>query len=310
MGDFVAEVEMAFADVANRQRGYPPGFRESRFGVLQRGISGETGFGFSHVLPFWLEETFGFDRHVSHSIAVSNVYALCYFRMQDAVMDKDALDEGCVTYLLTMSNLIFYDFIAPYRLLFPGKASFWSFFEKYMGEWAQSVLWEKEEHWGKLKPFSTEDIILLARKAAPLKIPCIAACLLADREDAIESLEKMVDYWQVMIQFKDDCRDWRKDMEQQNITFLLAKVMDFCQIQDVIELDAGKVKRAIVVGGLFDEVLAIAAQYGQMALDSINDLNATYLKSYLCREIEECEISRQKAKALVGQWRGFGKGMV
>jgi hypothetical protein len=243
-------------------------------------------FHIGYLLPFWLEEPFALDRDVCRQVALSNIFGVLYFLLQDGLLD--AGPGGDLEHLQPLGTFFFLDLVAPYRSLFEPDSPFWALQEEYVAQWGRSVLWEQQRHWGQVRAFEQEDLLLLARKAAVLKIPCAALCLLAGREEAIGTLEKMVDDLMVSYQFMDDLKDWRGDLAQGNYTYFLTRVMARRGPGPAAPLTGTDVEKALFVGLVLDEYLDLVAEYNRRALESASALEAPYLTAYLTRFDQGC----------------------
>lgn len=302
--DFDADVEWLLDACERRISTYPPSL--CRYGRArlekQWALQEKTTHGFSiaHLLPFWLQETFDLAQDTCRAIALGNTFWLLYFFVQDEVMDASTGEYR--GHLLPLGNLFFLDAIAPYRSFFGSDSSFWTFLERYIAEWAESVSWEREQHWGRAREFEKGDLLRLARKAAPLKIPCAALSLLAGRVEAIEPLEKMIDNVLVVFQLADDLRDWHEDLARGNYTYFLTQMMADRGIHTPMPLTEVEVGRAFFVGKVFEEYLELAAEYSQMALESISSLHALYLKAYIAFVDQEWRQLGERWQAKRARW--------
>lgn len=258
------------------------------------------GFSIAHLLPFWLQETFDLSQNTCRRIALGNVFWLLYFFTQDKVMDASPGEyQG---HLLPLGTLFFLDAIAPYRSLLGSDSPFWTFLGKYISEWAESVSWEREQHWGQVREFEEGDLLRLALKSAPLKIPCAALSLLAGREEAIKPLEEMIDNFMVVFQLADDLRDWREDLARGNYTYFLTQVMADRDIHPPALQVEAEVGKAFFVGTVFEEILELAAKYNQRATGSIATLHAPYLKAYIASLDQEFRQLGEGWQAKRMQW--------
>lgn len=249
--------------------------------------AGRRNNGICCLMPFLLQDAFSADREVCRAVSLGTSYILLYFYSQDEVMDAGPGEyKG---HLLPLSNLFYQDFISIFHTLLPASEPFWKLLKRYIREWAESVLWEREEHWGQAKGFSEADLILLSRKAAPLKISCAAMSLLGGREDVIAPLESMVDYSQVVFQLLDDYKDWRSDLADKNYTYLLVKVLENSHLENFNELTETGVEQVLNAGPVLEEVFGLAEKYSELTLHSVDPLNAPYLKAYLQALVDYCK---------------------
>jgi hypothetical protein len=300
--DFSADVEWVLQTCEKQVSAYPPSLRRfDRVRPKERELfKGDNARkSIVYLLPFWLKDAFDLDQDTCRLIAQAHIFAAFYFLTQDQVMD--AGPEEYKGHLLPQGTLFFLDAMAPYRSLFDSDSPFWTFLEKYISELAESVCWEREQHWGQAKEYKKGDLLRLARKAAPLKTPCAAMSLLAGRQEDIGPLEKMVDHVLVALQLMDDLRDWREDLARGNYTYFLTRVMVAQGIPLSSSLTETDVRKALVAGSVLEEVLGLAIEYSQRALESILALHVPYLKKYIafldqdyCQLVEDIRAERTR----------------
>jgi hypothetical protein len=301
--DFHADVEWVLETCQERVASYPPPLDQYGHDGLERhwllkDNSGRNSI--AYLLPFWLQQAFDLDHHTCRLIAVGNTFWLLYFFAQDEVIDASPGEyKG---HLLPLGNLLLLDALAPYRSSLGSTSPFWPLMGRYIAEWAESVSWEREEHWGQAREFAPGDLLRLARKAAPLKIPCAALSLLADREEAIGPLEEMIDNVLVAFQLADDLRDWRDDLARGIHTYFLTRVMVDRGIRPSGSLTEEEVEKSLFVGTVLDEAVDLMAQHTRRAIESISVLHAPYLKAYLAFLEQECLRSKEGFQAQRSQW--------
>jgi len=97
-----------------------------------------------------------------------------------------------------------------YQRYFPAESIFWRYLEKYWKEWGESLIWERST--GFQSSFSDRDLLMAARKAAPLKICSSGMALLGNREHLIPELELAVDRMHMVLQMADDLGDLEEDL--------------------------------------------------------------------------------------------------
>jgi hypothetical protein len=283
--DFDSDIAYVLEECEKRVLSYPSNIRAQGHRYLEKlhllKDKNQSG-GFCYLMPFWLMNTFKIERDICRNIASGNVFGLLYFMSQDDVMDN--FSDKANASILPLSSLFFTDFISSYRSLFPVDSIFWSYFDRYMREWAESVVWERENHWGTAAEYSEEDLIKLSRKAAAMKIPFAALCVLSDRLQEIESFSKMMDYDQIVYQMIDDWRDWKEDLKRGSYTYLLVQAMKYCKLQDASQLTEGHVKNAVFMGDAGEKVFEMAKNYNRLSLESIDHIDSPYLKSYIALE--------------------------
>lgn len=293
--DFAADVEWLLDTCVKRIATYPHSMCRSGRAYLEKQWSVEDrrdrGFSIAHLLPFWLQEPFDLNLNTCRLIALGNTFWLLYFFIQDEVMD--ASPDRYRGYLLPLGNLFFLDAIAPYRSLFGSASPFWTFLEQYTAEWAESVSWEREQHWGQAREFEQGDLLRLARKSAPLKIPCAALSLLAGRQEVIGPLEETVDNVLVFFQLTDDLRDWREDLAQGYYSYFLMRVIADRGRRSPARLTEAEVEKALFVGTVLEEIFDLMILHNQRALEVISTWHVPYLEAYIGSLNRECQQSRE-----------------
>jgi hypothetical protein len=250
--------------------------------------------GFCYLMPFWFMDSFDLSSEQCHSIAMGNCFALLYFMCQDEIFDG-GINKGNAHYL-PLSNLFYIDFIKRYRQVFSSESPFWNYFDEYIKQWAESILWERTLTIEKILNFSKEDFILLSRKAAPLKIPFAAVCILSQNEALIQSFANMMDYDQAAFQMVDDWLDWQDDLRYHNYTFIIAKSMEYCSLDNPDRLQESHIKQAIYNGYILEEVMSLAKEFITKAEHCIIDIDIPYVKLYLKNEMQVCQAIIDKHK--------------
>ena len=156
-------------------------------------------------LPRWLGESFGLGLEATEALALANVFGLAYVRLRDDLADGETESAG---WAQTLAAALHGRWVAGYISLFDGQRAFWRCFHQYMAEWRNSD--ESPAH--AFGAYTNQDFLRLAHRGAPLKIGCVAACLLADWPDAIPELTTAVDCLLVAAVFLDHVKDWRVDL--------------------------------------------------------------------------------------------------
>jgi hypothetical protein len=289
--DFISEVEWVIEACGNIVSEYPPYIKEQATAYLKKlnlvKEKSDRAGGFSYIMPFWFREMLSIDNDTCRTIAIGNTFALLYFLSQDEIIDADPGEYK--SDILPLSNLFFLNFISCYRKIIPTGSAFWEYFDRYIHEWANSILWERNEHLGKLKEYEESDFIMFSRKAAPLKIPFAALSLIAGKASYIEHFSRMIDYDQITYQIIDDWRDLSEDLKRGNYTYLLVKVMEYCKISDINQLKEEHIKKAVLFGNVPENMIDTAIKYNKIASESIQTLELSYLNDYLKMEKSICK---------------------
>lgn len=224
LSNYTDKLELAFSEAASILEKLPAPFRQpaiqylERFNVLEEG---RTNNYICYLLPFWVHELSGLPLKTCREFAVANIFGMLYYHLIDSVMDKrDAYSVS----RLPLAEFIHLEFINLYSKFFPADSSFWDYYRKYVGEWAEAV---SSEH--TTDSYYTNPV-LMARKAAPVKLCIVAALQLGQREELIPELEQSVDTTLMTLQMLDDWKDWEIDLQEGNYNSLVSLVQKECSI--------------------------------------------------------------------------------
>lgn len=244
------------------------------------------------VYPLWFEGRYEID--ALRDMAAVNYFALTWFRLQDDLMDQAG---NFAAWKVPLCARYWDEFAGLYRALLPTHAAFWSKFRVYMEQWEESVLWERARHRGSTAiPLEPDDIPRLSHKAAALKIPCAAACLLSGNESALPRLEQAVDAWQVMVQLHDDWRDWRDDLAEENYTYLISRVAHVCSVPRVQDVTVAHFKQAIL--SLADDYFSRTVGSGKEAVEILADLGLERFSQAIAWEVEDVGALGERARRM------------
>lgn len=171
-----------------------------------------------YLLPFWFQDGYDLDPRTSRAMSVGNVFLMLYFFIQDDVMDSHSTTDSLksTSTKLPLANLFYIEFLNIYRSYFPGESMFWTCFNRYVSEWADSVSNEHTQNYFISQKFK------VAHKASPLKLSSTAALLLTDHAAHVPESEEMLECVLVTLQMLDDYEDWEEDLEEGNYNCLLA----------------------------------------------------------------------------------------
>lgn len=205
------------------------------------------------LLPYWMKEEAGITDEQCHSLALANVFGMLYFFIQDDVMDGTP-DSGWKS-KLALGNLLYSEMFRVLRELFPSHSPFWSYYDRYVTEWADCVVNENKDNYFVLQPLKT------AGKAGPVKIASTGALLLGGKEERVALVEEAVDIVLMSLQMSDDWADWKEDLQDGSYNGLLAMLQaDRDHAVVTAPLTADIVETEIYVKGCLNRYAAIAAQ--------------------------------------------------
>jgi hypothetical protein len=163
-------------------------------------------------LPWWLGRAFGLDPVVAAEIVLSNVLGLVSIRLQDDLLDGD-IAAADVRGATRVGATLFDEAVAVYRDRFDGASPFWPFLERTMAEWRRSSAGVGPQRWADLP-----------RRGAPLKVAGFATCLLADRADRWELVERCLDHALAALVRYDQVCDWEDDLRADRWNAFVAAV--------------------------------------------------------------------------------------
>ncbi|NQX47466.1 hypothetical protein HQN87_19210 [Paenibacillus tritici] len=166
-----------------------------------------------YLLPFWLQDRCSLSPALTRSMSAGNVFFMLYFFLQDDLMDSR---ETPADQALPLANLLYVEFLSIYLPLFPADSPFWSYFNRYITEWADSVSGEAG------RDYFLNDRIRISHKASPLKLSLTAALLLSGQSPLIAGAEEMLHTVLLTLQMLDDYEDWEEDLRDGNYNCLLS----------------------------------------------------------------------------------------
>jgi hypothetical protein len=174
-------------------------------------------------LPVWIGDAFGLDREVTHRIQAGTVLGLAAIRIEDDLADGE-VPMATVAAARVLGTTLYEAALAPYRELLAGDDEFWARLTGWMAEWRRHRSAETDP---------------LEVRGAPLKIPALAICRLAERDTAFAALERAIDHALRGLVLFDHAVDWRADLAAGRWNAFAGS-----------ERDPHRVEAAMLVGGL------------------------------------------------------------
>lgn len=214
--DYEEELRKVFEESSVIISGFPESLRSQGLAYLDQFNVFSTGSHKNYIcylLPFWLRSEFGIHPALTRQMSLGNVLIMLYFFIQDDLMDNK---ESSAADKLPLANLLYIEFLNIYRPLFPPDSLFWSYFKRYIFEWADSVAREAEAD------NFMNDIIRIAHKASPLKLCSTAVLLLSGHDHLIRDSEDMLHEVLITLQMVDDYEDWEEDLGEGSYNCLLS----------------------------------------------------------------------------------------
>jgi hypothetical protein len=221
-----------------------------------------------YLLPFWLQQGYGLTPGDTRNMSMGNVFLMLYFFIQDDLMDNN---QSSAREKLPLANLLYVEFLNIYRTFFPPDSSFWSSFNRYISQWADSVSNENTAD------YFLNDMIKIAHKAGPLKLSITAALLLSDNDSLVPQAEDLLDQVLLTLQMLDDYEDWEEDLAEGSYNCLLSLTRSH-QANGTEPLTQGEVNDFIFTANGLETYAGMAqANHNKVAAYS---LNAPHLISF------------------------------
>jgi len=256
-----SEIELIFSDATVEASSFPAPLNEMALALIARCNPLQSNQGTNYIsflLPFWLQEHTASSKVLCRDLAVGNVFAMLHFFLLDDVMDAGAgLTKAEVRDTLVLGQLFLGLFQKKYSRHFSAESPLWTYYRRYMEDWALAVSQEGKHPADPLDPGQ------LARKSAPVKLCAAGMLLMSGREEQLTPLEEVIDLVLATLQLSDDWADWCDDLaEEANCNAFLTLVRQRLLLPLDRLMDEEKVRQAIYRGGCLDRLADIAVDYG------------------------------------------------
>lgn len=243
-----------------------------------------------YLLPYWLNEAAPIDPDRVPQISTANIMGMLYYHLIDETMDNPSLISRSQ---LPLAQLIHSEFIKIYSTLFPSSSPFWTYYDKYIGEWAVAVTYENEQDFFQVNP------VRIAHRAAPVKLSIAAIMLLSGQETRITQLEEAVDLVLITLQMIDDWQDWEKDLLEGSYNCLVSMIQADLHLSDrkpTIE----EIKQAVYVEGCLARYSIRADVHHRTLSYSSSSFPLLYeFHAYLCDQLEEIAQQIERDRSLL-----------
>ncbi|AZK46344.1 class 1 isoprenoid biosynthesis enzyme [Paenibacillus lentus] len=282
LSNYEEDLQQAFAEANKLLSALPPPFSQpardflDKFHVMKEHRSKNY---ICYLLPFWLQEKSGVSTADCRRIAIANIFGMLYYHLIDDLMDNP---DARFKHQLPLADLIHFEFMSIYREYFPIGSSFWSYFRKYVGEWADAVTHENSNN------FFLEEPVRVAHKAAPVKLSVVAICLLANQEPMIPSLEENVDTVLITLQMLDDWMDWEKDLKEGSYNCLIALIESKMKLPKDQRPTPQEIRNAIYTEGILLEYAQQAEAHHQSLVNIRPNARHLYdFHEFLIRNVQQ-----------------------
>jgi uncharacterized protein len=171
------------------------------------------------TLPFLLASDLPFDEDPARvrDMALANALGAVHFLLQDDELDRDV---GATPQRAALSDRCLVLFVREYAELAGDRPVLWQHVDRYLGEYAESLSWEREALWSPSGGSCVSDEAMpttlrrLGRKLSPLKTTCAAAALLSGALDRLPHAEDALERFHAAYQLADDLADLAVDLRR------------------------------------------------------------------------------------------------
>jgi hypothetical protein len=236
-------------------------------------------------LPLWLGTAFEIDPGLADQLVASNVLGLISIRLEDDLRDGEIrpADRASASRL---ARFAWDEALTVYRARLPMDSPFWRFLDETMAAWRRSQGPRRFEEGD-----ATGSLDGLADRAAPLRVPAFAICLLAARTDRWPTLERCLrDAAEALVAY-DQLVDWEQDLAAGRWNAFVASLTTAPQDPAHQERNRSTVLAALLTKGVaanaYGQVEASARAAAALAADlDIRPLRA-FLEGYADRTAEQ-----------------------
>lgn len=240
------------------------------------------GWTLEWYLPLWLAHAFDLSPSVAQRLVLANVYGLSSLRLQDDLEDGElgGMDRPTATRL---AEIFFQEALQQYQPLFASTSPFWHTLDGFMSRWRAATRRANLPLPRRFARLTDDDFHALAERGAPLKICCVASCLLAGRAEQIPGLCAVVDDLLVGTILLDHACDWREDLAAGRHNLFVAYASPHPQTPDRKEVNRRAVLRAIYQGEGARPFFLVARSYAKRATELSGKIESPPLTHYCAR---------------------------
>lgn len=240
-----------------------------------------------YLLPFWMKELTALPGDVYRRLSTANIIGMLYYFIQDDIMDSPHDSQSPIDpkHHLALANLLYYEFLTSYQPYFPAESSFWSYLKTYTREWSEGVMHETGDDYFKDNP------ILVAKKAAPVKLGSTAALLLSDQADLIPRTNDAMNHVLLTLQMMDDWTDWKQDLADGSYNCLLSLIKSEQGMPSGAPLTLSEVQEALYIHNILKPYAEIAAATHAHLLTI--EIDAPHLMSFHQTIVDELHVEAE-----------------
>lgn len=218
--------------------------------------------------PLWVEDKYIREGRIPASkgygvkTAAAALFGYLYIRIQDNVLDEpDQFDSG---YLL-LSNEFVREFFEIYHGLFPPASAFWGYMREFWRGTSNNTLWERNACVGRLTGFRAGDLARIGGKLDGAKVSIASVCTLADRDDDIAGLCRVMDCINIASQLHNDVVSFVKDLKNRYFTSVIINTLGEAESSVCPDEIFRKAAVRALTGEHLESALTRAVQYNERA---------------------------------------------
>ena len=278
-------------------------------------------------LPAWIGNCLEIKHEIIDMLTLSNIFGLGFVRLQDRFIDQDSTLDIDIT--LALRSFLFNVWLDQYKTLFEPGSVFWGYFEQFLGEWTRSEYEAGGPGEVALVTSLTkrsEELDLnykfFARRGAPLKNCCAAACLLSNQVSALPQIQQGCDHLVAGMVLVDHAQDWKEDLYAgrynafQNFLGCIAKStgtelgMNENQSRNYSSIE-GKIIEQIYIGSKTKGYFELTRDQFRKAKEFFTDIHLMELVNY-CNwiEIETTRYQKRQKKSVNQMFKLAADGLL
>ncbi|MBI1870746.1 MAG: class 1 isoprenoid biosynthesis enzyme [Chlamydiae bacterium] len=183
------------------------------------------------LLPFWVAQKY--ETHVPdpvlflervQKIVRAALLGYLYIRIQDDIYDHK---EGHNPVMLLLANEFIRECFQIDYELFPAHSNFWRYFRTAWLDFSQATAWEIKNCRGKIRPLVADELLMEGKKLAFAKVPVAAVLLMANQEQDLPCLSRIIDLLATSSQLLNDFGSLERDLKTQHFTHPLSQSLEF-----------------------------------------------------------------------------------
>ena len=222
-------------------------------------------------------------------------HALFHALLDEIIDEPQTVPTGSK---LILQPLVFQG-LRGYQELFPPDSVFWSETEKNILVTIRSLWQEHSQHTGFVRDFTLDEFRNIAiEKATLANINRIGLAVLNGTPEWIPTLNACFDALAIAAAVQDDVRDWRRDYQAGNYTYLLSQILLSPPFRANVAAgylpSVGEVGAALMCSELIESLYGVASLELQMAIDQAVTIPCLAVAEVLHNALTEIQIDQKQ----------------